>query len=620
VTALLGIAFHECAHIIYLNFKKENEIIKDIENGKIYGDFDAETPEKEALADELRNAVQNPAYGKIMVRIYHTLSNIMSDVHDEGKMCRYFHGLVEKAITFSTESLRSGGQSVETMMKSLENGKLNKLSVMYSVILQFARFGSVIIEDDTDIHENEFINKLDNISHSIQDGCNTDDLTVKYSAINNCVLTLWPFIKELVNESENQNSQNGNDENSGNSSQNQSEEENSNSSQSQSEGNNTNSSQGAGQDSADPSEETVNNVLQSLSEGVKQGIGEESTSPRNIEHNTKAAQRYDETGKNQSSPMSDDDANNIINNAVNQMTKQLATQKAENEVENKAMSEENAVIQTVNMTSSHKGKKTHIIRDLDVSESDKKKYDKYMRELGSVSKTLQRQMMNALRDLKDGSVAKHKLYGRRIEATDSYRLDGRCFSNKKLPQDLPDMAISVLIDQSGSMMGPRIEASRKAAILLHDFAAGLNIPISIAGHCTSFDGISYFPYVGFERINRNDKYRLMHIDWKNACNRDGMAVNIAADLLQKRPEAIKLLIIISDGQPNDSNYGGEQAKKDIQEIVRRYKKKGIETFAAAIGDDKDRIKEIYREGFLDIDDISKLPKTLVKLVKKRIIA
>lgn len=105
----------------------------------------------------------------------------------------------------------------------------------------------------------------------------------------------------------------------------------------------------------------------------------------------------------------------------------------------------------------------------------------------------------------------------------------------------------------------------------------------------------------------------------NLPNRDGMAIQIAAELLSKRPEEIKLLIIISDGQPCDFDYGGDAAKEDIQKIIKFYHKKGVDTFAAAIGDDKERIKSVYKEGYLDISDISSLPKALVKLVKKRII-
>lgn len=52
-------------------------------------------------------------------------------------------------------------------------------------------------------------------------------------------------------------------------------------------------------------------------------------------------------------------------------------------------------------------------------------------------------------------------------------------------------------------------------------------------------------------------------------------------------------------------------KKDLQ-------KNGILCLAAAIGNDKERIKEIYQEAFLDISDLEKLPMILTKQIVKYI--
>ena len=119
-------------------------------------------------------------------------------------------------------------------------------------------------------------------------------------------------------------------------------------------------------------------------------------------------------------------------------------------------------------------------------------------------------------------------------------------------------------------------------------------------------------------MNASEKYRLTKMCAQGR-NRDGLAVEIAANLLMQRPESMKLLIILSDGQPNHTEYGGEAAVQDIQEVVRRYRRRGMEILAAAIGGDQDRIAKIYGEGFvLNIEDLDRLPQTLAKLVRKRI--
>ena len=244
-----------------------------------------------------------------------------------------------------------------------------------------------------------------------------------------------------------------------------------------------------------------------------------------------------------------------------------------------------------------------------------------MRELKPISKTLQRQMLNVLRNVKEEDVLKHRHFGSKLEARDTYRLDNRFFSKKKAPSNIRNMAIAVLVDLSGSMSGNRIESARKAAMLLYDFAKGLGIPIMVAGHTENYEDLKefqYYRFAEFDSVNDKDKYRLSQIE-EYSNNRDGMALQITSELLMKRPEETKLLIIISDGQPAADNYGGEAAIQDMQDIVRTYKRKGIETFAAAIGSDRDTIRSIYKDGYIDIDDLSKLPKALVKLVKKRII-
>lgn len=51
-------------------------------------------------------------------------------------------------------------------------------------------------------------------------------------------------------------------------------------------------------------------------------------------------------------------------------------------------------------------------------------------------------------------------------------------------------------------------------------------------------------------------------------------------------------------------------------IKNEYRKRGIVIFAAAIGDDKENIRRIYQDGFLDITKLEDLPKNMTQLVKQ----
>ena len=101
-------------------------------------------------------------------------------------------------------------------------------------------------------------------------------------------------------------------------------------------------------------------------------------------------------------------------------------------------------------------------------------------------------------------------------------------------------------------------------------------------------------------------------------NRDGAALRFVAEHLVKRPEELKILILISDGQPAGTGYYGTEAEKDLRAIKKEYRQKGVILFTAAIGSDKERIKRIYGDGFLDITDLNKLPKLLPQLITQYI--
>ena len=125
-----------------------------------------------------------------------------------------------------------------------------------------------------------------------------------------------------------------------------------------------------------------------------------------------------------------------------------------------------------------------------------------------------------------------------------------------------------------------------------------------------------FAYADFDSADGNDALRMMDMRARDT-NRDGAALLFAGERLLKREED-KILILISDGTPNAEDYRGETAKKDLQEIKRNLTKRGVTLFAAAIGDDREQIEDIYQDGFLNISDLNAMPAKLAKLLLKYI--
>ena len=197
-----------------------------------------------------------------------------------------------------------------------------------------------------------------------------------------------------------------------------------------------------------------------------------------------------------------------------------------------------------------------------------------------------------------------------------HRKDGGIFTRTRLPDEEQKLSVGLLVDESGSMgWGDRITHARKTAIVLYDFCMSLGIPITIYGHSTDSKGVALYSYAEFDSLDASDRYRLMDMSARNG-NRDGAALRYVAEHLAKRPESQKLLIIISDGQPADCGYSGTEAEADLRGIKNEYRKRGIVIFAAAIGDDKENIRRIYQDGFLDITRLEDLPKNMTQLVKQ----
>ena len=81
---------------------------------------------------------------------------------------------------------------------------------------------------------------------------------------------------------------------------------------------------------------------------------------------------------------------------------------------------------------------------------------------------------------------------------------------------------------------------------------------------------------------------------------------------------LKLLILVSDGQPAADGYYGTAAEEDLRGVKQEYQRKDILFIAAAIGNDKQNIERIYGDSFLDISDLTQLPTKLTNVVKRHI--
>lgn len=307
---------------------------------------------------------------------------------------------------------------------------------------------------------------------------------------------------------------------------------------------------------------------------------------------------------------------------IERILDQMAERAACEQLESERIQELNDVAQNISYGNIHAGVNIRVNRIAAVDEELVEQYDTISAPLINISRQLQKSLIKQLKENRRGGKQTGLIMGRRLDAHALCRNDGKVFYKNNLPNEIPELAVGLLLDESGSMCScDRSSYARASAIILYDFCQSLDIPVMVYGHSTGYSEaghmVELYSYAEFEGFDHDDKYRMMDIAARGS-NRDGAALRYVAEQLSKRPEAVKILILVSDGQPADSGYGGSAAEEDLRGIKQEYQRKGILFVAAAIGDDKQNIERIYGDSFLDISDLRQLPVKLTSVVKRHV--
>ena len=176
-------------------------------------------------------------------------------------------------------------------------------------------------------------------------------------------------------------------------------------------------------------------------------------------------------------------------------------------------------------------------------------------------------------DLDEGSL--HKL---------SYDCDN-IWSQKTISK-LPDVAVGILVDQSGSMSGHKIESARTMCIILAEALKKIaGVRLYVYGHTANVDGADLTIYEHYTPSN-SDITNLGGIR-AHSNNYDGYAIKDVAKRLAIDPAKKKYLFVIADGLPSGSGYGGETAEKHVTSVckfIRDRLKIGVNAFAVGVPD------------------------------------
>ncbi len=300
---------------------------------------------------------------------------------------------------------------------------------------------------------------------------------------------------------------------------------------------------------------------------------------------------------------------------------EAAKEQAEKELEERFSRELSRELSETEFDGDHRKVKKVLIRETRFSREEMLGCNLYEDQVRAIMRRMKPRLLPVL-SCQSPHMERNLFFGSKMNYQALYDPEKRIFCNLEVRKKV-NTAVALLIDMSGSMLDKRMEQARLCALCLYEFCRSAGIPILVYGHHTDRkyrrvqDETVYLHSLAEFDSDYKDKYRIVGMR-AGGCNRDGAAIIYVGEKLAKRPEKIKLLFLISDGFPNATYYNGQKAEEDLVKIKEKLEKKRITMLTAAIGEDKEAIQRIYREGFLDISDLEQLPYLLPRQILKYI--
>ncbi|WP_454889988.1 cobaltochelatase CobT-related protein [Serratia quinivorans] len=221
----------------------------------------------------------------------------------------------------------------------------------------------------------------------------------------------------------------------------------------------------------------------------------------------------------------------------------------------------------------------------------------------------------------------------RIHSPNLYRLtmnDDRVF-RKKEEHKAVNACVQVVIDMSGSMNGERIQLATAAAYLISDALDRIKVPNIVSGFTTYSQPDRFSLTPGFSRYEAlmmpilkewGDRANTVNVRARMGCaagffpllnNVDGESILALSSLFTDRTEDKKIMIVLSDGQPEAVGKG---MKKHLKVVARHLEEKidllgvGIQTSAPS---------EYYKNYAL-VSKVNDLGSTVVRKLSEMLLS
>lgn len=176
------------------------------------------------------------------------------------------------------------------------------------------------------------------------------------------------------------------------------------------------------------------------------------------------------------------------------------------------------------------------------------------------------------------------------------------------------IAVCVIIDESGSMMGTRIQSAKDAAVLINEALKGIpNIELFIYGHSGDIRYSGATEMWIYREKGYAPQFSLGTVSARCE-NRDGTAIYEVAKRVRKQTQEPVVMFVLSDGAPVADCYFGESAFRHVKENVEKVEKMNIAVIQVCINHSYDPSRMFKH--FIVLEDMGSLAKNLSREVQK----
>lgn len=650
VDHILGVMFHEAGHVLYTNFSVLRKYKEQFRDGKlVISSIELSKEEKKSLKeinnllnDNRSNVVLGVSLTKTKAFIYN-IFNWLNNAIEDGRVEKtlldrdadfggYFNGLIGLRNKQKDEIIGSNIQDIEKYLNAC---------------FEYAKYGTSTTYTGDVFPELEEAKPIIDIMLDCKEAMKFTEYTVELICI------AYPnLIKPLLtNQTDDQSDDDqSNDNSQGDSSNNDENSDTDNSSSGQSSGesgddesqeNTEDNGSGGSSETEEEQDDANNSESGDSSEADQEGSNDDSSSEESDEDENEDSSNQDDStdgdnSNDQNDSSKEDELDNIMDNLPEmsvmpeydnmgvesgdddleesmQPTPDFVGEAAREEVEEEINGEINKMIS--DSTAPLGCSRVTVIDDLPYA-SLSPNQDAFLNNNRSLFKKVGREIENHLKsDMRTGS-NKRKFSGKKFRAEKLVNRDYRYFENTATKRDIPETAVGILIDQSGSMYGEQIRCTTYAAMGMYKTLAELeHFDVAVYGHTSTYDEVIINRYIDFG-FKPKDPIKVLAGIYSDGGNIDEVAVTALGERLKSQMVDKKIMIIISDGLPH-SMIG--HAETRLRDLVKEYVKGGFNVFVAALGSDKTKIDKIYEDvSFIDITDPSELPTNMLRAIKRTI--